>query len=270
MIVMLVAFLSLCSAKGFSAPEYDDAPEELPKLDFMLMRRLNVMRHSANTTLPLVLGEVHKGVEKNRPVVVWLHGLGEIDVEDSQLVRWFQWLAWQDRLCTFVIPSAPIRKVSLYGNRSMSGWYAIPATGPRSMQRSEGMVQSINYLTFIVDQLMGLKRPVILAGFSQGGTIAILTAFTRQKQPVWGAFGASSYILPFRPSQALRHTQLRMVHHNDDFGVPLSFARASFYALKRAGVNPAEFTSFPSGGHDLCDNSREALMDFIVKAWESN
>lgn len=126
--------------------------------------------------------------------VIWLHGLGadghdfvdavpSLGLGGSHSIR-------------FIFPHAPTMPVTMNGGMVMPAWYDISAIDLRAAQDEQGikkMEQVI--LTLLNDQIQkGIKSErIILAGFSQGGAMALHTAL-RYPAPLAGAIVLSGYL----------------------------------------------------------------------------
>ena len=125
--------------------------------------------------------------------VIWLHGLGA-DGHDFEPV--VHELGLPERLAVrFVFPHAPVRPVTINMGASMRAWYDIvaldgrreDATGIRASQRLlEGLIER--------EQARGIEsHRIVLAGFSQGGAIALHCAL-RYPSRLAGIMALSTYL----------------------------------------------------------------------------
>ncbi len=131
--------------------------------------------------------------------VIWLHGLGadagdfwpivpELGLPESP--------AWR-----FVLPNAPIRPVTINGGMPMRAWFDVLTLDSYDPLDNEGIAASCRSLEELIERELerGIPRQrIVLAGFSQGGTIAVRTALLAEK-PVAGVLALSTYLPPLEP-----------------------------------------------------------------------
>lgn len=128
--------------------------------------------------------------------IIWLHGLGADGNDFVPMVPALQ--QCQSLPLRFVFPHAPVRPVTINGGMRMRAWYdirGIELTGERLLDHT-GIDQSVAQL----QQLIGLENDqgisaarVIVAGFSQGGVIALQTGL-RMLDDIMGMIGLSCYL----------------------------------------------------------------------------
>ena len=107
--------------------------------------------------------------------VIWLHGLGA-DGHDFEPV--VPQLALGERQVRFVFPHAPVRPVTLNGGMPMRAWYDITGLDRRASEDAEGIRASAREIDSMIARECerGLTiGQIALAGFSQGGAIALQT-----------------------------------------------------------------------------------------------
>jgi phospholipase/carboxylesterase len=133
--------------------------------------------------------------------VIWLHGLGADGHDFAPIVPALvspQWPALR-----FVFPHAPVRPVTVNGGMAMRAWYDIYGFDLVSRQDEAGVRQSIAEVEALIarEQERGVpSERILLAGFSQGGAIA-LAAGLRHPQKLAGIIALSTY-LPIADSLA--------------------------------------------------------------------
>ncbi|MEE9254945.1 MAG: alpha/beta fold hydrolase [Pseudomonadales bacterium] len=125
--------------------------------------------------------------------VIWLHGLGA-DGHDFEPVVALLDLPAQLPI-RFVFPHAPERAVTINAGMRMRAWYDMdPSEGPYSgeadIQASAALVEAL--LEREIDRGIDSKR-LILAGFSQGGVMALHTGL-RYRRPLAGVLALSTYL----------------------------------------------------------------------------
>jgi len=110
-----------------------------------------------------------------RLAVIWLHGLGADGHDFEPIVPELQ----VGVPIRFVFPHAPVRAVTINGGMQMRAWYDILGFDRRAKEDAAGIRASAAAVTELVEREIdrGLSSDrVVLAGFSQGGAIALHTA----------------------------------------------------------------------------------------------
>jgi phospholipase/carboxylesterase len=188
-----------------------------------------------------------------RLAVLWLHGLGADGHDFEPLVPELDLHA----SVRFVFPHAPHRAVTINGGMRMRAWYDILGFGERVAQDEAGIRESAAALGKLVDREIERGMPptrIVLAGFSQGGAIA-LHAGLREPRPLGGILALSTY-LPLAPTLAAERSAqnaavpICMLHGTDDPVIPLSAAAASKALLEEHGYR-VEWRAYPMA-HSVC------------------
>jgi phospholipase/carboxylesterase len=142
--------------------------------------------------------EVETGADPTG-AVIWLHGLGADGHDFEPIVP--QLGTDEFDALRFVFPHAPIRPVTINGGMAMRAWYDILTLDRGGPQDEAGIRESGGMLEALIerehDRGIGYER-IVVAGFSQGGAIALHTA-TRFGQPLAGLMALSTYV-PLRES----------------------------------------------------------------------
>lgn len=126
--------------------------------------------------------------------VIWLHGLGADGNDFAPIVPELvspQWPALR-----FVFPHAPVRPVTINGGMPMRAWYDILGFDLLSRQDATGMRVSVEAVEALIAREHERGVPgerIVLAGFSQGGAIA-LAAGLRHAQRLAGIVALSTYL----------------------------------------------------------------------------
>lgn len=170
--------------------------------------------------------------------VIWLHGLGA-DGHDFEPV--VPELGLDGMAIRFVFPHAPVRPVTINGGMPMRAWYdirdgAIRREDEAGVRDSQSRVEAL-----IARQVAGGIAPgrIVIAGFSQGGAIALHTAL-RHRAPLAGILALSTY-LPLadtleREAPAENRTiPILMAHGGMDPVIPLARAMESRDRLESLG-----------------------------------
>jgi phospholipase/carboxylesterase len=167
--------------------------------------------------------------------VLWLHGLGA-DGHD------FEPIVPELRLgipVRFVFPHAPVRPVTINGGMAMRAWYDILGFDRGAREDAAGIRASAAAVTALIDREIERGIPaerVVLAGFSQGGAVALHTAL-REPRPLAGVMALSTYLplattLATERSAANAGIPIFMAHGTSDPVLPMSLAESSRRALE--------------------------------------
>ena len=174
--------------------------------------------------------------------IIWLHGLGA-DGHD------FEGIVPQLHLSTeshihFIFPNAPIQPVTINGGMEMRAWYDILEMTLERKVDIAGINQSATFLEQLIKQEMDKCIPsehIVLAGFSQGGVIALHTGLNFPYK-LGGIIALSTYLptinkLKENPSIANNATPIFMGHGILDSIVDIETGRAVFTTLKALTYN---------------------------------
>jgi phospholipase/carboxylesterase len=175
--------------------------------------------------------------------VLWLHGLG---ADGTDFVPVVDALDLPDRPIRFVFPHAPMRPVTINQGYVMRAWYDVLSmdfgrrADERGVRESQGLIE-----TLIERETRRGIMPggIVLAGFSQGGAIALQTGL-RHAARLAGIMALSCYVplagaLEAERALANRDVPIFMAHGTDDPVIPVSLARESRDLLGRLGYDVA-------------------------------
>jgi len=201
-------------------------------------------------------------------VVLWLHGLGDTGDGWAPIGRMMH-SEFNLPSVTWIFPTAHAISVSLNLGVNMPAWFDIPNLGERDLPL-EGIEESADYVTLLLEKIATQKAAgdtkVVLGGFSQGGALAIYTAYSRPVPKLSGVIGHSCYAVG--GFEALRNTDvpLLFVHGDIDPVIPMTWAKQSMEQLKEAGVKDIRFHSIPGLDHGANPASLHVVRDFLPRA----
>jgi phospholipase/carboxylesterase len=200
-----------------------------------------------------------------KAAVIWLHGLGadghdfepivpELDLPDTPAVR-------------FVFPHAPMQAVTLNGGAVMRAWYDVYALEGQRREDDAGVRASQARVEELIEREKARGVPaarLVLAGFSQGGAIALHTGL-RHRERLAGIMALSTYLpvastLAAEATPANRAVPIFMGHGRGDALIPIERAMMSRRQLEAAGY-AVEWHEYPMA-HAVC---MEEIAD--VSAW---
>ena len=172
--------------------------------------------------------------------VILMHGLGADGNDFVPIVREFE--LPKDHGVRFVFPHAPTRPVTINGGMSMRAWYDIVGVDLTTRGDETGIRESqVIVEKFIArEKARGIKSSrIVLAGFSQGGVIALQTGL-RHPERLGGIMALSTYLampqkLAAEMHQANRDIPIFMAHGTADPTIQLEWADASRRALEAQG-----------------------------------
>ena len=190
-----------------------------------------------------------------RSSVIWLHGLGADGHDFESIVPE---LRLGDELAVrFVFPHAPERPVTINGGMVMRAWYDILGMDIRRDEDEEGLRTSEAQVRALVEREVSRgvsEERIVLAGFSQGGAIA-LQAGVRHPRRLAGIMALSTYLplpekLEAEASSANRDCPVFMAHGTQDPVVPFEGGQLSKEALEAQGYE-IEWREYPMP-HSVC------------------
>ena len=188
----------------------------------------------ADTHSPIIL-QTGKNPQHS---IIWLHGLGA-DGQD------FVPIAEELKLpvaVRYIFPHAPMRPVTINGGFVMRAWYDITGQNMAAQQDAAGIRASQALVETLIarEAAHGIApQNIFLAGFSQGGAIALHTAL-RQDAPLGGVLALSTYLplaetAPREILEQSRRTPVFMAHGLGDQVIPYSMGANSRESLQGLG-----------------------------------
>jgi len=211
---------------------------------------------------PLEAVEIETGPAANA-AVIWMHGLG---ADGNDFAPIIPALPLPKTAIRFVFPHAPVQPVTINGGMRMRAWYDISDGAIR--REDEGGVRASQKL---IEALIEREKErgtaagkLVLAGFSQGGAIALQTGL-RQPQRIAGVMALSTYLpiadkLAGEASAQNRDAPIFMAHGSYDPVIPLARAEQSRDILQSMGYK-VEWREYPMP-HSVCP---EEVAD--IGAW---
>lgn len=200
--------------------------------------------------------------------VIWLHGLGADGndfvpiVPELDLPRHLQ--------ARFVFPHAEVRPVTLNGGMAMRAWYDILSLDRGGAQDEAGIRGAAARVDALIaeQEAAGVARErIVVAGFSQGGAIALHTGL-RHPQQLAGVMGLSTYLpldhtLEAEASAANRAMPILMCHGSRDPMLPMALGQGSCQHLARMGWAP-EWREYPME-HQVCMEEIRDISEWLQR-----
>jgi phospholipase/carboxylesterase len=200
--------------------------------------------------------------------IIVLHGLGadgndfvpiaqELDLSQAGPVR-------------FVFPHAPVIPVTINNGYRMRAWYDILGMDLVKREDEAGLRRSLGEIEELLEREEQRGMPanrIVLAGFSQGCAMALMTGL-RHKQRLAGIVGMSGYLplaqtLAAERSDANALAPIFMGHGSQDNVVAVDRGRASRDALREQGYD-VEWHEYPMA-HSVCMEEIADINAWLVK-----
>ncbi len=201
--------------------------------------------------------------------VIWLHGLGADGHDFEPVVPELRLPAHLP--LRFVFPHAPVRPVTVNGGMAMRAWFDIVSLDAQGRADAKGVSESTAMLHALVDREKerGIAADkVVIAGFSQGGAIAInVAAETGEK--LAGLMALSTYVaLPdaLAAGNGNRELPVFMAHGTFDPMLPLQWGRDSADRLISSGFD-VEWHDYPMA-HAVCPAEIDDIRAWLLSVYE--
>ena len=199
--------------------------------------------------------------------VIWLHGLGADGHDFAPVVPQFN---LPNTLgVRFIFPHAPMRAITINGGMPMRAWFNMTAISESAAIDHQGLSESTDVINELIRQQHQKGIPdnkIVLAGFSQGGALALHAALHYPKQ-LAGVIALSTYIptgaeitqsiLPSNNS-----TPIFMAHGQSDTLVPYSLGEKSYRMLHKIGLNISWHT-YPMA-HSVCNDEIDDIGEWLA------
>ena len=197
--------------------------------------------------------------------VIWLHGLGADGNDFVPVVH-----ALNLPYTRFILPHAPIRNVTVNHGYAMPAWYDIYSFQPDAAQDAKGIQASQQQIEALIAHEIARGVPserIMLAGFSQGGVIALHTAL-RHPSPLAGVLGLSTYLgladrLTAEQQAPNQSIPIFLAHGTLDNVIPPARYHASAQMLQQAGHEP-ELHEYAMP-HSVCMEEIDDIRRFMQR-----
>lgn len=197
--------------------------------------------------------------------IIWLHGLGADGHDFEPLVPELA-LPFAVR---FVFPHAPVRRVTINAGMAMRAWYDLVSLEQEAHEDEAGIRASAAAVNELIERerTRGIAPGrIVLAGFSQGGAIALHVGL-RAPEALAGIVALSTYLPLARTVAAERSaesalTPIWMAHGDADQVIALAHAADSRDVLEKLGYGLTWHT-YPMG-HGVCAEQVNDLRAWLV------
>lgn len=197
--------------------------------------------------------------------IIWLHGLGADGHDFEPIVPELR--LPQTMPIRFVFPHAPERPVTINAGMVMRAWYDVSGMPGSSRIELDDFLESVDHLKALIRQElesgMSCER-ILLAGFSQGGAVALHTGLTYEKK-LAGILALSTYLptadtIAEGTSHINQDIPIMMAHGTMDPMIPMGYAIRTKQTLTRLGYH-VSWHEYPMM-HGVC---AEEIRD--IRSW---
>lgn len=207
--------------------------------------------------------------------LIFLHGLGDSPAGWSSLERALPQLEPRLAQLVYRFPPAPTVAISINGGMRMPGWFdlydwPIDVGAGDDREGKLAAVEQINAEIAILEAEGIDRSKIMVGGFSQGGAIALLTAY-RSEQKLAGCAALSAWLTlvdDLEISPAAKTTPCFWAHGRYDDKVLFEQQAFGINKLKERGV-AVEDHQYPMG-HESCPEELQALAKFLDRIFFSD
>lgn len=204
--------------------------------------------------------------------VIWMHGLGADGWDFVTIVKELQ--LPEDMPLRFIFPHAPTRPVRINNGHVMRAWYDISMMELERLPDERGIRESQKQIEALLEREYSrgvASDKIVLAGFSQGGAIALQTGL-RHAKPLGGILALSTYLtladsLAAEASVMNKQIPILMAHGTEDPVIPLQLAHQSRDALRSQGYI-VQWFDYPMP-HSVCMEEVEAIAQWLMDRYKS-
>jgi len=199
--------------------------------------------------------------------VIWLHGLGADGHDFAPVVDMLNLPTLR-----FILPHAAHRKVTINNGYEMRAWYDLLGLALGSPEDAEGIAETQATLEQLIQGELDKGIPsdkIVIAGFSQGGAMALHTAL-RYNKPLAGVLALSTYLplkssFPTEKSSQNQQTPIFMAHGSQDDVISIDTCRVSLSLLQAEHyqVQWHEYAMGHSVSMEEIDDIRTFLLSII-------
>ncbi len=202
--------------------------------------------------------------------IIWLHGLGANGSDFVPIVDEIE----LPQAVRYIFPHAPKRPVTINGGFVMPAWYDISSDDIAEAQDAKGIRESQRAVDALIAQEISsgiAPSHIFLAGFSQGGAIALHCGL-RSTQRLGGILALSTYLPLAETTEAeaepsALETPIFMAHGRSDPIVPYVLGKASLEKLSALGYS-VEWHEYAMQ-HTVCMEEVDAITLWLKTRMQS-
>jgi phospholipase/carboxylesterase len=219
---------------------------------------------SANTLLPSI--EINPSISPIGTVIL-LHGLGADGNDFAPMVSELHLPSTIP--LRFVFPNAPLKPVTINNGYIMPAWYDITSMDINQRTDMNGATESVAALKKLIERENSLGIPtekIVLAGFSQGAVIALMTGLSFS-QKLAGILALSGYLPSSTPEplSANHDTPIFVAHGTQDPIIPYTVGLTCFDQLQRFGFT-ATWHSYQMA-HSVCEKEIRDIAAWLCEVF---
>lgn len=201
--------------------------------------------------------------------IVLLHGLGANGDDLAPIGRMLGESLGEDatspeRKFEVHAPDAPVAPVTINNGYLMPSWFDIYGLDRDAPVDEAGIASSVARIAALIDSKVG-AAPCVLAGFSQGGVIALRAACAVKRAPIGVLLlstwlpAADRFVLP----EDRKSMPIFIGHGEQDDVVPVASAARMTQVLNAAGAKRVE-THFYTMAHQICPEQMQDMSQFLA------
>lgn len=188
--------------------------------------------------------------------VIFMHGLGADGHDFAPTAPQFNQFAKLP--IRYIFPHAPLRSVTLNAGYVMRAWYDIYGLEHGTIEDVKGINATATAIEHLIaaELAKGIQtHKIVLAGFSQGGAIALHTGL-RYPARLGGIIGLSTYLpvadqLAKEAHYANKNTPIFLGHGDADSLIPISWGEMTHQQLVNLHY-PVTWHPYAKMAHSVC------------------
>lgn len=211
-------------------------------------------------------------IETSLPInhsVIWLHGLGADGNDFAPIVSELKMPNTR-----FIFPHAPHKAITMNNGYEMRAWYDLFGLSMQHQQDEAGMREmQKNIEALIANEISkGISESnIVLAGFSQGGAMALFTALRHPKR-LAGVLALSTYVclkekLAEEANPANQDLPILMAHGSFDSVITLDTCLVSRHLLESLNYK-LEWHEYLMA-HSVCAEEIDDISRFLSKVFKA-
>ena len=201
--------------------------------------------------------------------VIWLHGLGADGHDFSPIVPELNMPNTR-----FIFPHAPHKPITMNNGYEMRAWYDLFGLSMQHKQDEAGMREMQKNIEALIANEVGQgisESNIVLAGFSQGGAMALFTALRHPKK-LAGVLALSTYVslkekLAEEVNSANQDVPILMAHGSFDSVITLDTCLISRHLLESLNYK-LEWHEYPMA-HSVCTEEIDDISRFLSKVFKA-
>lgn len=205
--------------------------------------------------------------------ILWMHGLGADGHDFAGVIPDLK--LPKTLALRFIFPHAPVQPITINGGYPMRAWFDVHGLDRHAKQDEAGIQKSHAIIEQFIQQEIERGIPpekIILAGFSQGGMMALYTGL-RYEKSLGGLLALSSFLplaeqLPQEASVANQSIPIFMAHGTADPILDISLAEMSLNILQQNHYQ-IEWHAYPMA-HQVCTEELIAIGRWITSRYLSH